>query len=101
MSQAKLVSTPLANHFKLFSEQCPKTDREIEHIAKVPYASAVGCLMYAIVCTHPNLAHAISQVCRYMSKLGGGPICWKSTVQSIVALSTTEAEYITVAEAAK
>ena len=160
MSNAKAVSTPLANHFKLSSEQCPKTDREIEDMAKVPYASAVGCLMYAMVCTRPDLAHAVSQVCKYMSKpgrrhweavkwifrylkgtvghgiifgsqqddplvvgyvdsdyagdlddrrsttgyvftLGGGPICWKSTVQSIVALSTTEAEYMAVAEAAK
>ncbi|KAL0419201.1 UNVERIFIED_CONTAM: Retrovirus-related Pol polyprotein from transposon TNT 1-94 [Sesamum radiatum] len=38
---------------------------------------------------------------RYVFTLGGGPICWKSTVQFIVALSTTEAEYIAVAEAAK
>ncbi|KAE8693888.1 putative pentatricopeptide repeat-containing protein [Hibiscus syriacus] len=125
MSSAKPVSTPLANHFKLSSEQCPKTDKEAENMAKVPYSNAVGCLMYAMVCTRPDLAHAVSQVCKYMSKpgyvdsdyagdldnrrsttgyvftLGGGPICWKSTVQSIVALSTTEAEYMATAEAAK
>ena len=70
MNKAKPVSTPLANHFKLFSEQCPKTDKEIEDMAKVPYASAVGCLMYAMVCTRPDLAHAVSQVCKYMSKPG-------------------------------
>ncbi|KAL0337527.1 UNVERIFIED_CONTAM: Retrovirus-related Pol polyprotein from transposon TNT 1-94 [Sesamum calycinum] len=127
MSKAKPVSTPLANHFKLSIEQCPKTDREVENIAQVLYASAVGCLMYAMVCTLPDLAHAISQVCKYMSKLvvgyvdsdyagdlddrrstiryvftlGGGPIRWKSTVQSIMTLSTTKAEYMVVAEAAK
>ncbi|KAE8731263.1 hypothetical protein F3Y22_tig00002840pilonHSYRG00865 [Hibiscus syriacus] len=125
MSSAKPVSTPLANHFKLSSEQCPKTDKEAEDMAKVPYSNAVGCLMYAMVCTRPDLAHAVSQVCKYMSKpgyvdsdyacdldnrrsttgyvftLGGGPICWKSTVQSVVALSTTEAEYMAAAEAAK
>ena len=37
----------------------------------------------------------------YVFTLGGGPICWKSIVQSIVTLSTTEAEYMAVAEAAK
>ncbi|KAL0363822.1 UNVERIFIED_CONTAM: Retrovirus-related Pol polyprotein from transposon TNT 1-94 [Sesamum angustifolium] len=37
----------------------------------------------------------------YDFTLGGGSICWKSTVQSIVALSTIEAEYMAVAEAAK
>ncbi|KAL0342688.1 UNVERIFIED_CONTAM: Retrovirus-related Pol polyprotein from transposon TNT 1-94 [Sesamum calycinum] len=70
MSKAKSVSTPLPNHVKLSSEQCPKTDREIEDMAKVPYASAVGYLMYAMLCTHPDLAHAVSQICKYMSKPG-------------------------------
>ena len=70
MSNAKPVSTPLANHFKLSSEQCPKTDGEIEDMAKVPYASAVGCLMYAMVYTRPDLAHAVSQVSKFMSKPG-------------------------------
>ncbi|KAL0285044.1 UNVERIFIED_CONTAM: Retrovirus-related Pol polyprotein from transposon TNT 1-94 [Sesamum angustifolium] len=70
MSKAKPVSTPLANHFKLSMEQCHKTDREVEDMAKVPYASAVGCLMYAMVCTHPDSAHAVSQVYKYMSKPG-------------------------------
>ncbi|KAE8685445.1 hypothetical protein F3Y22_tig00111098pilonHSYRG00167 [Hibiscus syriacus] len=70
MSSAKPVSTPLANHFKLSSEQCPKTDKEAEDMAKVPYANVIGCLMYAMVCTRPDLAHAVSQVCKYMSKPG-------------------------------
>ena len=37
----------------------------------------------------------------YVFTLSGGPICWKSTLQSIVAMSTTEVEYMAVAEAAK
>uniref|UniRef100_A0A2N9HJ76 Integrase catalytic domain-containing protein n=1 Tax=Fagus sylvatica TaxID=28930 RepID=A0A2N9HJ76_FAGSY len=160
MLDAKPVSTPLANHFRLSGSQCPKNEEEIENMSKVPYASAVGCLMYAMVCTRPDLAHAVSTVSRYMANpgrehwnavkwifrylkgtaehgilfsrqsgtnsvvgyvdadyagevddrrsttgyvftLSGGPICWKSTLQSIVAMSTTEAEYMAVAEAAK
>ena len=148
MSSAKPVSTLLANDFKLSSNQCPKTDKEVTNMAEVPYASVVGCLMYAMVCSHPNLAHVVSQVSKYMSKSGrqhweavkwifrylrgtvghgivfgnqqgdplvvgyvdsdyvgdlnnrrsttgyvftisGGPVCWKSTIQSIIALSTT------------
>ena len=37
----------------------------------------------------------------YVFTLGKGPICWKSTVQSLVALSTTELEYMAVVEATK
>uniref|UniRef100_A0A2N9J7Q6 Reverse transcriptase Ty1/copia-type domain-containing protein n=1 Tax=Fagus sylvatica TaxID=28930 RepID=A0A2N9J7Q6_FAGSY len=160
MLDAKPVSTPLANHFRLSGSQCPKNEEEIENMSKVPYASAVGCLMYAMVCTRPDLAHAVSTVSRYMANperehwnavkwifrylkgtakhgilfsrqpgtnsvvgyvdadyagevddrrsttgyvftLSGGPICWKSTLQSIVAMSTIEVEYMAVAEAAK
>ncbi|KAK8918322.1 hypothetical protein KSP39_PZI021772 [Platanthera zijinensis] len=37
----------------------------------------------------------------YIFLLGGGPISWKATLQDIVVLSTTEAEYIATVEAAK
>ena len=45
MENAKPVSTPLANHFRLSTTQCPKTDDDVQDMSKVPYASAVGCLM--------------------------------------------------------
>uniref|UniRef100_A0A2N9FLA5 CCHC-type domain-containing protein n=1 Tax=Fagus sylvatica TaxID=28930 RepID=A0A2N9FLA5_FAGSY len=70
MLDAKPVSTPLANHFRLSGSQCPKNEEEIENMSKVPYASAVGCLMYAMVCTRPDLAHAVSTVSRYMANPG-------------------------------
>jgi hypothetical protein len=70
MENAKPVSTPLANHFRLSTSQCPKTVEETEDMSKVPYASAVGCLMYAMVCTRPDLAHAVSVVSKYMADPG-------------------------------
>ncbi|XP_048496380.1 secreted RxLR effector protein 161-like [Beta vulgaris subsp. vulgaris] len=39
-------------------------------MTKVPYASAVGSLMYAMVCTRPDIAHAISVVSRFMTQPG-------------------------------
>ena len=36
----------------------------------VPYASAVGSLMYAMVCTRPNIAHVLGVLSRCMSKPG-------------------------------
>jgi hypothetical protein len=37
----------------------------------------------------------------YVFTLAGGPIYWKSMIQSTVAMPTTEAKYMAVAEAAK
>ncbi|MCO5582185.1 hypothetical protein L7F22_036075 [Adiantum nelumboides] len=39
-------------------------------MAKIPYASACGSLMYAMVATRPDIAHAVRVVSRFMSDLG-------------------------------
>src|SRR5438105_15926987 len=62
MHNAKPVSTPLATHFKLSSALCPVSEDDIEYMTRVPYSSTVGCLMYAMVCSRPNLSHALSVV---------------------------------------
>jgi hypothetical protein len=54
MQDAKAVSTPIAPHFKLSAAQCPSTDQEIEYMSRVPYSSAVGSLLYAMVCSRPD-----------------------------------------------
>eukprot|EP00253_Pinus_taeda_P024467 PITA_24467 len=52
---------------RLSAEQCPKTQEEEEDMSRVPYASAVGSLMYAMVCTRPNIAHAVGVLSRFNS----------------------------------
>ena len=37
----------------------------------------------------------------YVFTFGGGLICWKFMIQSLVALSTIESEYMAIAEATK
>ncbi|KAH9689127.1 hypothetical protein KPL70_015374 [Citrus sinensis] len=157
--KTKPVCTPLAPHFKLSSSSCPTSQEERDYMARVPYASAVGSLMYAVVCTRPDISQAVSMVSRYMHNpgknhwlavkwilrylygtvdvtllfkkdcgqqcvgycdsdftgdldkrrsttgyvftLGGGPVCWRSILQSTIALSSTEAEYMAATEAVK
>jgi len=62
----KSVSTPLTPHFKLNATMSPKTVEEREYMTRVSYASAVGSLMYAMMCTRPDLSQAVSMVSRYM-----------------------------------
>ena len=70
MNKAKPVSKPLGSHFKLSKEQSAKTEEERGHMSKVPYTSAIGSLMYAMMCTRPDIAHAIGVVSRFMSRPG-------------------------------
>lgn len=70
MLDAKAVSTPLAPHFKLTRDQAPEPDEEKEYMNTVPYASVVGSIMYAMICTRPDLAYAVSLVSRFMANPG-------------------------------
>ncbi|KAE8708902.1 Detected protein of unknown function [Hibiscus syriacus] len=106
MQDAKPVSTPLGVHFRLSKEQSPKTEEERAHVVKVSYASAIGSLMYAMVCTRPDIAQAVGAVSRrsttgYVYTLRGTTVSWVSQLQKIVALSITEAEHIAVTKASK
>ncbi|XP_070053673.1 uncharacterized protein [Nicotiana tomentosiformis] len=67
MKDVKSVSTPLAAHFKLSAAQSPQSKEEERHMAQVPYSSAVGSIMYAMVCTRPDISQAVSVVSQYMA----------------------------------
>ena len=70
MENAKAASMPLPSHLNLSKEMCPKTQEEEAKMSKVPYSSAVGSLMYAMVCTRLDIAHAVRVVSRYMRHPG-------------------------------
>ena len=129
-------------------------------MAKMPYLSAVGSLMYLATCTRPDIAYTVSVLARfnanparvhwqavkhlfrylkgsldlqltygpaatkelfvtysdsdyagdsdtlrstgaYVVMMGGGAVDWSSKLQSVVAQSTTEAEYIAANQAGR
>ena len=163
MQNSKLVRVPISVDVKLYIEQCPKTQEKEEDMPRVPYESEISTLMYAMVCTRPDIAHTVGVLSRFMSKLGkehwtttkrvfrylrgtsdyglcyqgrpgldrvldisgfvdvdwagdldqrrstsgyvfnlfGCAVNWMSMKQCVVALSTTEAEYMAVTHASK
>ena len=48
MKNAKVISNPLADHFKLNKQICLSTEKEKEEMARVHYSSVVGSLMYGM-----------------------------------------------------
>ena len=70
MDKAKPINCLLASHFKLSSSQCPISDEEKKEMQKIPYGSAVGSLMYAMVCTRSDIAHTVGVVSRFLSDPG-------------------------------
>jgi len=70
MAEARPVTTPLAGHFRLSSNQCPNLQEDKDEMSRVPYASVMGSLMHAMLYTRPGLAYAVSTVSRFMSNPG-------------------------------
>nr|GEV04088.1 retrovirus-related Pol polyprotein from transposon TNT 1-94 [Tanacetum cinerariifolium] len=130
----KSVNIPLGGHFKLSLKDCPVRDCDVERMSKVPYANAVGSLVYLMVCTRLDIAYAVSVVNKYLANpsknhweavkwilkylrgttnvglvyginrgnhVDGCVVSGKATLQHVVALSTTEAEYMALTEAVK
>ncbi|KAF3670095.1 hypothetical protein FXO38_07266 [Capsicum annuum] len=54
------------SYFKLSATLSPKIDDECNYTSRVPYSSAVGSLIYAMVCSQPDLSYVASAVRRYM-----------------------------------
>jgi hypothetical protein len=70
MQECKTFKFPIHVGVKLSVDQFPKTQEEEEDMSHVPYASVVGSLMYAMVCTRLEIVHAMRFLSRYMSKSG-------------------------------
>ena len=55
---------------KFSKDQCPRNDYERNKMKTTPYASAMGSLMYAQVCTHPDTTFVVGVLGRYLSNPG-------------------------------
>ena len=59
MENAKPTPTPLPMSIRLSDKDSPSTDKERELNGKIPYASVVGSIMYAMVATRPNVTYVV------------------------------------------
>lgn len=152
MSNCKPVSTPMDANFKICLQNAKSGDKTLEKKCR----SLIGCLMYAMLGSRPDLCYPISYLSRfqdkaseelwtalkrvlryikgtlnlklvykreglklqgfadadwagdleqrrstsgYMFMLGSATLCWSSKRQVSVALSSTEAEYVSLSTA--
>ena len=65
MDQAKKGFLPMLQVKTLSKTQCPASAEEREKMQNIPYASAIGSIMYGMLCTRPDVSHALSLTSRY------------------------------------
>ena len=61
---------PIQKRDKFSLMQCPQNDLERKQMKAIPYASVVASLMYAQICTRPNISFAVGMLGRYQSNPG-------------------------------
>nr|GEW68772.1 hypothetical protein [Tanacetum cinerariifolium] len=69
MENSKHGSIPMQEKLKLSKSQGASTPAEMKHMLNVPYASAVGSIMYAVRCTRPDVAFTQNITSRFQQNL--------------------------------
>ena len=70
MQDSKRGFLPMPHGIKLSKSQCPTMKDEKECMDKIPYASAIGSILYALLCTRPDVFYALSMTSRVQSDPG-------------------------------
>ncbi|KAH9112109.1 hypothetical protein AeMF1_013507 [Aphanomyces euteiches] len=70
MQECKPVKTPQVSGQRLSKLMCPTTDDEKTEMSRIPYRSAVGCLMYLMVATRPDIAVAVGVASQFLENPG-------------------------------
>ncbi|KAK8701528.1 hypothetical protein V6N13_019915 [Hibiscus sabdariffa] len=73
MEESKRGFLHMRHGISLSKEMCPSSPQERERMSQIPYASAIGSIMYAMICTRPDLSCALSMTSRYQANPGEGP----------------------------
>ena len=65
MEQPKRGNIPMTHGITLSKSTCSKTQDERTHMSITLYASAIGSIMYSMLCTIPDVSYALSVMSRY------------------------------------
>ncbi|KAJ9564196.1 hypothetical protein OSB04_000162 [Centaurea solstitialis] len=70
MDESKKGFIPMQHGIVLSKTQCPVSSEDQDKMKSVPYASAIGPIMYAMLCTRPDVAYSVSVTSRYQQNPG-------------------------------
>ena len=92
MENSKKGNLPLHHGIKISKDLCPETNEELDRMSRVPYASAVGSIMYAMTCTRPDVSFALSMVSRHQQNPGEGH--WTAVKNILKYLRNTKDRFL-------
>ncbi|KAJ9552789.1 hypothetical protein OSB04_016834 [Centaurea solstitialis] len=70
MDESKKGFIPMQHGILLSKTRCPVSSKDQDKMKSVPYASAIGSIMYAMLCTRPDVAYSVSVTSKYQYNPG-------------------------------
>ncbi|GKA08192.1 retrovirus-related pol polyprotein from transposon TNT 1-94 [Tanacetum coccineum] len=112
MNNGKSVSMPLRAHFKVSLKDCPSNEWDVEIMSKIPHANVVGLVYGRDQRKHVDIDGFVDadyakdpdkdrSIIGYVFMVHGCVVSWKATMHHVVALSTTDEEYMALTKAVK
>src|SRR5665213_3004577 len=92
MHDSKKGFLPMSSGIPYSKAQCPTSSEDKNAMSIVPYASAVGSIMYAMICTCPDVSYALSVVSRIQSN--PGDMHWIAVKNIIKYLRRTKDQFL-------
>ena len=78
----------MSHGITLSRTQCPSSSVERERMKLIPYVSTVGSIMYAMLCTRPDVSYSLSITSRY--QLDPGESHWTAVKNILKYLRRTK-----------
>ena len=69
MEESKTGYLPIGHGIQLSKKMSPKTPEKRNRMSSILYASAVGSIMHAMLCTKPDVTYVLGIVSRFQIDL--------------------------------
>ena len=70
MKDCSLSVAPIVKGDMFNLNQCLKNDLERKQMKNIPYVLSIGSIMYAYVCTRPDIAYIVGILGKYQNNSG-------------------------------
>ena len=93
LTNAKPVSTPMETGAQYTKDQGPSTPTQERRMRGIPYAEAIGCVLWPVIISRPDAAFAVGILSQFVQN--PGLVHWEALKRVIIYLGSTKDLWLT------